>query len=779
MKSDGLKIKRRTFLKLAAVTGAAVGTGMSIPRFVEAGDEIVEDAEKELYTFCGVCSGGCSMKAYVKNDRLIHVEGNPYDFPAGNPFDPSEGGRLCVKGYNSVWTLYDPDRMKYPMRRTNPKKGINEDPGFERISWEEAIAESAEKFNYYNKEFGPESMLIISRSHDFSVRLGKAIGTPNFVAHQSTCFTTQQAAWAGMVMGSGRPWTYDLENSRYILTFGFDGLGKSKNQHVRNVTKALSRGAKLVSLDPYKSITASRAHRWLPIRPGYDLAFCLGMIHVILSENLYNRQFVENYTQGIEELREHVVAENYTPEWAAALIDTPEITADTIREIAREFADPANQPAHIPSHKRDAAGPNYQNSSVLAQAQITLNALVGTIDRPGGTILPRNPSMPSFDALFPLAEGLEFPTPNKQRIDNWEDRGRYVGGIHGNFAVLPYAILNEKPYAAKTALVRSYSPLSFPDHLNMVKAFAKLDFMLNFEIYPSEMAWLADIVLPEPHFYEISAIGPRSYHSLYPMLAVRQPVVPQLHEECKGFGGAITALAEAMGYGEFFEDTSEGGSGYISGGKFNNLRLQALGSSWEELANSPTGVWEPADPADRQFKPREEFGTPSGKIEFYSTMFEEDGFDPLPTWKPRREDINEEYPFYMVISRAPMHKMTQTQNNELALSVYPENSAVMHVSNAEKLGIRDGDEVYVESRSEGEIERKIKLKARLIEGIRSDTVMIFHGFGRYSKLMTNAFGRGANEGDLIPSMDFNEMKARKDPGMGSCMQDFPVKIYKA
>jgi len=498
----------------------------------------------------------------------------------------------------------------------------------------------------------------------------------------------------------------------------------------------------------------------------------LAMIHVILTEDLYNKEFVENYTQGIEELRSHITSNRYTPEWAAGLIDTPGITADVIREIAREFADPANQPAHLAHHKRDAAGPNYVNSTNLAQAQVTLDALVGSIDRPGG-----------MTALFPIPEELQekLPGVRRERVDNYEERGPFVSPTTGNFATLPYGILNETPYPVKTALVRGYNPLSFPDHLTMVEAFKKLDFIVTCEIYPSEMAWLSDIVLPEPIWLEITGIGPRSYHSLYPQIAVRNAVVPQLHEEAKGFGGTILALAEAMGYGEYFRDTSENGSGNISGGKFNNLRLQSLGSSWSELLKSPTGLWEPADPEARQFVPREEFGTPSGKIEFYSTLLAENGYEPLPTWKPRREDPDDEFPFYMVISRAPMHKMTQTQNNVLALTGYPENSAVMNKAKAEEMGISDGDEVYVESRSGGwmERERKIKLKAKLIEGVRPDTVMIYHGFGRYSSYMTEAFGRGANEGDLVLSMDFNEMRRLNDPGMGAAMQDHAVKIYKA
>ena len=783
MKSDSFKIKRRTFLKAALATGAAVSTGMSIPRFAKASEEIIEDAEREVFTYCGVCSAGCAMKGYVKNGRLVHLEGNKYDFVSGNPYNPEEGGRICVKGYNAIRTLYDPDRMKYPLRRTNPNKGINEDPGFERISWEEALEEAAARIKESIAQHGPESHLHITRSNDFGNRLRDVLGTPNHICHQSTCFTTQQAAWAGMVTGSGRPWTHDLENSKYILTMGFDGMGKAKNPHLQGLSKALQRGAKLVSLDPYRSKTAARAHKWLPIRPGYDLAFALAMIYVIVTENLYNREFVENYTEGLPELRAHITARGYTPEWAAELIDSPGITADVIREIAREFADPANQPAHVPHHKRDGAGPNHANSWRLAQAQITLDALVGSIDRRGGMTLPRNPSMPSLDALFPIPEVLQEQMPEKrrERIDNWEDRGPYVGVPNGNFATLPYGILNETPYAVKTALVRGYNPLSFPDHLTMVEAFKKLDFILCSEIYPSEMAWLSDIVLPEPIWLESTGMGPRSYHSLYPQIAVRNAVVPQLHEEARGFGGIVVGLAEAMGYGEYFRDTSEGGSGNISGGKFNNLRLQALGSSWNELVNSPTGLWEPEDPADREFVPREEFNTPSGKIELYSTSFEENGYDPLPTWAPRREDPDEEYPFYMIISRAPMHKMTQTQNNVLALAGYPENSAVMNKAAAEEMGIKDGDEVFVESRSSGwmDRERKIKLKAKLIEGVRPDTVMIYHGFGRYSSYMTEAFGRGSNEGDLIMSMSFDEMKRLNDPGMGAAMQDHAVKIYRA
>ncbi len=754
MEGKRFAMDRRNFLKLALGTGAALGTGLSIPTFAEAQEGLVEEeAEKVVHTFCAVCSGGCAMMGYVKDGRLVHLAGNPDDLASGNPFDPADGGRLCVKAHSAIRTLYDPDRLKYPMKRTNPKKGIGEDPGFVKISWEEAIEETAQGLNQVIKSHGPESVMFLSRSQPFLMRLGRAIGTPNFVAHQSTCFTTQEAMWITMAGAGSKPYVYDMENCRYILSFGWDGLGKAKNMHMRTTAKALSQGAKLVVLDPYKSITASRAHEWHPIKPGTDLAFCLAMIHVIVTEELYNKGFVENYTSGFDQI-DKLIAKNYTPEWAAEITEIP---AETIRRIAREFA--AASPAHIPSHKRDAAGPNYANSFKLAQAQLLLNALVGTLDRKGGSLLPRNPSFPGFDSVFPRPD---FPESRKERIDHWEQNNPIISHrTVGNFATLAHGILNDDPYPLKGALVRGYSPMSFPNTKRIVEALSSLDFMVSLEIYPSEMALLADIVLPEPHWLESSGFGPRSYHSLFPQVAVRLPVIDPLYDT-KGTSGIAVDLANAMGYGDYFEG--------VSGGKWNDEQLKAIGTSWEELANSPNGLWG----EKKTFPPRDSYNTPSGKIEIYSTRLEEAGYDPLPYWAPRREEPGEEYPFNFLIGRPPMHKMTQTQNNTLAMELYSENDATMHYSTGEKLGIKDGDEVYVESRV-----GKIKLKAKLIEGIRPDCVMVYHGFGHWAKQLSTAYGKGGNDGDLIPDMTFEEMKALKDPGMGACMIDFGVKVYKA
>ncbi|RQD67379.1 MAG: twin-arginine translocation signal domain-containing protein [Tindallia sp. MSAO_Bac2] len=745
IKQKEMNVNRRNFLKLTLGGGAAAAVGLGIPKFAhaEAEQSLVEPRSKVVNTFCSVCGGGCAIKAHVVNDRIVHLEGNPDDQAAQ--------GRLCVKAYAAPKTLYDPDRLKYPMKRTNPEKGEGVDPGFVQISWDEALELIAENFNKAIDEHGPESIIFFMRGQDFANRLRNAIGTPNHVAHQSTCFTSQVASWYAQVTGGGRPYIYDLENCKYIMGFGFDGLGKSKNMHIRNITRALSNNAKMVILDPYMSVTARKAHEWIQIKPGTDLAFALAMIHVIVSEGLHDEEYVENYTSGFEYLEDF--SREYTPEWAEGITEVP---AEDIRRIAREFA--TTKPAHIFTHKRDAAGPNYANSTKLAQAIVILNALVGTIEREGGLLLGRSFPSANFDETFPRPD---FPERRSDRIDAWEQREIMSRFTNGDFATVADGILNEKPYPTKAALVRKYNVLAFPEAKRMVEAFKKLDFMAVCEIYPSEMAMMADVVLPEPHWLETSGVSTRSFFSRWPQLAVRTPVV-DMGYDTKGFSGIIVEIAKAMGLGHYFEGAS--------GGAWNNAVLEAAGTSWDEMKDDPTGLWGEEKP----FEPREEFNTPSSKIELYSTVMEENGFDPLPTWRPRREGPNDEYPFNYLINRPPMHKMTESQNNTLVMELYGENNAILNRETAENMGIKDGDLVNIESRV-----GKIQLKAKLTDGIRHDCVCVFHGFGHWSRKLNVAYGIGANDGDLIPSMTHEEMKELHDPGAGACMTDFPVKVTKA
>jgi thiosulfate reductase/polysulfide reductase chain A len=741
-----ITISRRDFLKLSAMLGGAAALGLSGSRVVDAlaasQPATQASTEKLVYTTCAVCSGGCAEIAHVKDDRLMYLTGNPDDQIAR--------GRLCVKGYAGRQLLYDPDRLKYPMKRTNPEKGIDVDPKWVRITWDEALDITAKKFNEIKQKYGPQAIVFVMRPNDFAARLANAIGTPNYITHMNTCYSTHAVVWKATVTGTDRPWSYDIENAKYILSFGWDGPGKAKNMQSQHFINAKTNGARIVVLDPRQSITAALANEWIPIKPGTDLAFALAMINVIVNEELYDKEFVSKYCSGFDKLKSFI--QEYTPEWAEKITEVP---ASTIRRIAREFA--TTRPAVVPTHKRDAAGPNYANSWRLAHAIVILNALVGSIDRRGGYILPRSFAFPKFEEAFPAPP---YPPKVKERIDGREKFPITNAANKGSFTTLIEGILSGKPYEVKAALVQKYNLLSFPNPKRALEAFKKLEFMAVIDVLPVEMVQLADVVLPEHCYLEATAVVPRTYFALYPQIAIRQPVVKPLYDT-KGFGAIIPELAKKMGLGNYFEG--------VSSTAWFEKQLNAVGYTFDQLKKSPNGLL--GDPVP--FVPKESFGTPSKKIELYSTVLEKYGYDPLPAWKPKRDQPTTEYPYYLIIYRPPQNIMTQTQNNPLLTEIWGENKALINTTTAKKLGIRDGEYVFVESKV-----GKIKVKAKVTEGIRPDCIAIDHGFGHWSKEIKNAYGRGSCDGDLIPITTIDELLALKDPAMSAMMEDVCVKVYK-
>jgi thiosulfate reductase/polysulfide reductase chain A len=739
-------LSRREFLKLGGVAGGVLLLDQPLRAFRPAPPAVATSAAEEgmLYGACAMCDMGCAYVAHLRDGRIVRLRGNPADQEAE--------GMLCVKGYSGPRLLYDPDRLKAPLKRTNPQKGVGVDPGWVQISWDEALDLTATNLGQTCQACGPESVLVIARPHAWSTLLAGALGTPNLISHENTCLSSQVVAWDSMITGDGKKWTVDYGRSRYILSFGWDMPGKGNNHWGRAVNEARLAGARLVVLDPRLSITAAKADEWIPIKPGTDLAFALAMIHVLIEEGLYDQDFVRNYTYGFERLRERV-AEN-TPAWAEYWCDVP---AGTIVRIAREFG--ANRPAVVASHKRDAAGPNYANSWRLSQCYVILNALAGTIDRPGGPILTRSFDLPGFGDVFQVPA---FPdTVDCPRIDGL-DRLPLAYDLHyGNFATVADHILNRDPYEVRAAVVWHYNLLAFPNAPRMEEALKSLEFVAVSDIMPSEMVQMADVVLPEGTYFEGSGLGPRSMHALYPQVALRE-ALPAVHDT-RSFGSVVVDLLRRMGLGEY---APEG----MSGKAITQAQLQALGTTAEEI-QAAGGMWG----TQTAFEPTTQFGTPSGKIELYATLLEKEGYDPLPRWTPPRAAVDGEYPFHLVIYRLPWYHHTTNENDPVLAELPPRDPpAYLNPAAAARLGIADGDEVYVESRS-----GKIKVKAALTEGIRPDCVALLHGFGHWSPGYSVARGRGANDGDLIPTMTVQQQVDFELPGAAALMEDSALKVYKA
>ena len=737
-----MAVSRREFMKLSGAGAIALLFRDQFRAFEVFAQEKGLDT-KIVHTVCQVCSGGCAVKAYVRDGRLVELR--------GNPDDQISRGILCVKGISGIQWLYDPDRLKFPMKRTNPEKGIGVDPQFVKISWDEAYGIIAQKLNEYKEKFGPESIAFIMRPQDFAKRLAKAIGTPNYISHHTTCYSTHEVVWGNTVTGKGRPWTTDYANAKYILSFGWDMPGKAKNMQTQHFLAAIDKGAKVTVLDPRYTVTASKANLWIPIKPGTDLAFALAMINVIITQNLYNKQFVSELTTGFEEVKEFI--KPYTPQWASKITEVP---AATIEKVAKEFA--TNKPAVIATHKRDAAGPNYANSWRLSHAQIILMALVGSIDRLGGPIIERKPSFPPLDTVVPPPS---YPKARSDRIDGMEKFPLLLKIGKGSFGAFQNGVLEGKPYPIKAAIIRKHNIFAFPNAPNMVKALKKLEFMVALDIHPSEMIQMADIVLPDHHYLEGSAISYREYFGLYPQVAIQQPVVKPLYDT-RGFRNIMVELGNAMGLSDYFKEVSPGG--------YDDACMKTLGSSLDELKKSPNGLWGEPKP----FVPKTEFGTPSKKIELYASELKKHGYDPLPAWKEKAVKPSIEYPLYFVTTRPSVFIHSTLQNLEANIQVYPENQCFINTETAKKLGVKNGDYVMVESPI-----NKIKVKAKVTEGIRPDTVCVDHGFGHWSKGMTKAYGKGSNEGDIIPARKVQDMLDFNDPTMSDNMNDLCVRVTKA
>ncbi|MFC1913241.1 molybdopterin-dependent oxidoreductase [Chloroflexota bacterium] len=743
-----MNLTRRDFLKAAGVT---TGGFVLLPSMLNGGTKVfaaaplVNAPQEEngiLYGTCGVCSMGCAYIAHMHDERIVRLTGNSNDQTAE--------GKLCVKGYSSLRFLYDPDRLKYPMKRTNPEKGVGVDPGWVKISWDEALELTATKFKDIIDTDGPQAIAMVGRPKPWIKHFAQSIGTPNHIVHINTCYSTHETMWRALVTGSGKTWTVDYGNSKYILAFGWDAPGKSKNNWGRSVNKAKLNGAKLVVLDPRLSITASKADEWIPVKPGTDLAFTLAMIRTIINEGLYDKEFVDNYTHGFEELKTSI--QDYTPEWASAICEVP---VDTIVRIAREFA--MTKPAVVAHHKRDAGGPNYLNSWRLNHTFIVLDALVGSLDRPGGHIFDRKFKLSNFTELFGLPA---YPDSRKgSRIDGLEKFPLLYQRTKGSFSTLAEGILSKKPYTLKAALFWKDNILSFPDPPRLVEALKTLEFIAVSDILPSEIVQLADVVLPDNVFFEGSGLNSRTYVAMYPQVALRQ-ALPTIHDT-KSIGSVVISLLRKMGLNQYAPDG-------MGGGAIKKADLAALGITEEDMiANG--GMWGEEKPLE----PKTSFGTPTKKIELYGTKLEEYGYDPLPKWAPARSSTNSEYPFHMLIYRKPWSRMGQSQNDPYLAEFNPENRVTINATVARDMGISNGEEVYVESGT-----NRIKLAAELIEGIRPDCIAIDHGFGHWSTGFSLASGKGANDGDLIPTITIEEHLRISGPDMAALMEDVVVKVYK-
>jgi len=523
-------ITRRTFAKLMGALGAAASLGVGATKyFLEAQEARASVVFRDSVGICRMCGSQCGLIGRVSNGQF-ETFGNPAH-PCSNQLGDGTGG-LCVKGLGSPLKALSPDRVLFPMRRTNPRKGPNEDPGFVRISFAEAYELCAKSLVETIEQYGPKAVMVLSRRNDWVNRLRDALGTPNHMSHQSTCFTTFTWAWPALVpqiARGGRTWTHDYAHCTYMLSFGHDQVGRAQNPTVSGVIRAFENGAKAAVFDPRLSNMAAKAlaygGRYYEINPGTDLAVMWAIIKWIVANQKWNVHFIDNYVNATDwtDFRAFVDTNGFAAgelmstasvadvaAWAEAKSGVP---AADILQVALEFTndgDYTNHRPHVMSHKRDGgAGPNYENSWRQAYATVVLDVLVGSIDRRGGNLLDRQlPSWTGVNTAFPLPAGgfpaHEVDPATGQAFPRGDFRQWWPGTSpdHGSFETGFDQMDKDHPYPIRWVFNHHYNtPFISCDTNLTVRALEKC-FMVNHCYYADAGAWMSDVLLPDPSYNE-------------------------------------------------------------------------------------------------------------------------------------------------------------------------------------------------------------------------------------------------------------------------------------
>ncbi len=720
-----MSISRREFLKRSALTGGALSVlsttklkGFTKHPIGWKGRERVS----EVASICEMCFWRCGILGNVdKHGKLLKID--------GNPIHPLTHGRLCARGNAGHKLAYDPDRLKYPLMRVG-KRGEGK---FKRVTWEEALDFFAEKLLQIKKEYGPEAVGFFPHGIQakFFHHLMQAYGTPNSVEPAfAQCRGARDVGYKltfGNSIGSPEP--LDYQNTDLMVFIGSHVGENVFTGQILEYASALERGAKLIVVDPRFSDAASKADYWLPIKPGTDIALLLAWMHVLIYENLYDKEYIKNNAVGFTQLKDHV--KDYTPAWASKITELPE---SLIVETAREMGKLSPKVSLHPG--RHFAW--YGDDSQRARAMAIVTALLGSYGREGGIYLSGSIPAPKYPA--------PHHKPKAQRADGAGSIYPFASKGLGVTNGLVDATYSEDPYAIKAWVIYSQNVLeSIPETWKTKEAINKLDLMVVVDVMPMEQILYADLVLPEATYLE-------RYDDLYtvknakkPFAAIRQPVIDPLFESKPGWWIA-KEMSKRLGLEEIFQwETIE---------EYLDYRLSGLNTTLSQMQANGIVQYDKGTPYYDFTKPVK-FKTESGKIELYSKKLERYGFSPLPEYEPV-EEVPKGY-FRLIYGRSPMHSFARSQNNEILHAYQPENNLWINNKIADELGLIDGEYIQLENQ-DGVVSYKIKVN--VTPGIRPDAVYMVHGFGHKSRLMKKAFGKGASDNNLMS-------KVKVDPLSGS------------
>lgn len=653
-------------------------------------------------TICAICNphSHCGIDAYLKNGVIIKVEGTKENIHSD--------GTLCSKGAASRQYVYHKDRIRTPLLRIG-EKGSGQ---FKPISWDEALDTIAERLLEYKKESGPESVNTYvgfpKWMRPFLQRLTHNFGSPNFSTESSACFTASLVA-AKLNYGCFGP--PDIKNAKCLLVWSANPF-YSNTSTIRNLLNARENGLKIIEVGPLITPMTSHADIHLRIRPGTSGALALGIAHIIIKEGLYDRSFVENHTKGFEEYRRYV--EGFSPEKTEDITGVP---ADLVVQAARLYS--TTKPAAL----MVSASPTVHHTNGVQnhRALTALIGLTGNFDVTGGNfVLP-----PGFVEINNGAkirqEEFEVPQP-------WDEMAPRVGmDVHpvwcniipqANAMHLPFQIQSGKPYPIRALMAFGINHRMWPGCDFMYESLKKLDFFVAVDIFMTDTAKLADIVLPACTSFERSEF--KIYAEKFAIMT--EPVIEPLWES-RSDTDIIFDLAKRL-----TPDDPLLTKGYEA---CVDWMLEPTGLKVADIKKHPAGcIMEGVvDPPERKYE-KNGFPTPSGKMEFVSSILEEAGIDPLPKFvesklSPRSTpEVAKEFPLILTTgARLPMYVHSRTFRLPWTRGLRPDPMVDINPQDAQIRGISQDDWVNLSTPRDS-----LRVKANLTEKVAPGVVNIFHAY---------------------------------------------------
>lgn len=651
-----------------------------------------------------MCHGGCGVLVYVAGDKVVDIKGDP-----GSPLNQ---GKICVKAAASLQHLYNPQRLKYPLKRM----GNRGEGKWQRVSWDEALGETVEKIKKIKAQYGIEGIVIgqgTGRHHYYHVvRFANALGTPNWMEPGAAqCFTPRLVT--GIMTYGGLPVCdyYGDTNPACLLVWGHNPVVSGPDGEIRfKVMECLRKGTQLVVVDPRRTGMAKAADLWLQIRPGTDAALALSMLHVIIKEELYDKEFVEKWTTGFHRLKERV--SHYPPQWAAEVTWIPR---EKIEAAARIFS--RATPAAL---EWGVALEHTPNCLQTVRAVSLLPALTGNIDIPGGWILGMQvlPGVTAFSTVLPA--GIQDKRLGAQTFKVLSGREAFWPSAH--VPTVLEAMRTGKPYPVAAFLnFGNNGLLSYANTREVYQALMGLEFMLSMDIYMTPTAELSDLVLPAATWLEVDQLLPVPFAASHVVLA--QQGIVRLWES-RSDEEVLADLARRLGLPDAAQPPLEILDQQLKAAALYHKEFAGL--TFEDLKEKG------AVTVPIRYKKYEThgFATASGKVELASSYLERLGYDPLPyPGEPPESPVSQphlaqEYPFILITGGRSLYYFHSEFRQVPSLRQKdPDPRVEINPGTAERLGIKQDDWVWIETRR-----GRIKQKALLTGGIDPRVVNVQHGW---------------------------------------------------